>query len=198
LIEPKRRGRPQTISDGALLDAARRVILRRGYGNLTITEIAEESGLSRPGISLRFKDIETITTQLVERTFDDFAAKLAAIPASQCGEGLIALAEATGASIEAGASVSSLILALLGHRQDGRWAALPRRHRDLLRAAIAARMPKTTLPHDEAVAAFTAHLMAHVFYIEVGIDRPACPRAFLVHHTKQWLALAQIQASPTR
>ncbi len=47
-------GRKQTIDRSALLDAAERVVLRDGAGQLTMDAVAAEAGVSKGGVLYAF------------------------------------------------------------------------------------------------------------------------------------------------
>lgn len=69
--------RPQTVSDHAILDAARRAVGRLGFHQLTLADIAAESGLSAATLIQRFgskhKLLLQLTTSDVAGAEDAFA-----------------------------------------------------------------------------------------------------------------------------
>ena len=75
-------GRKQTIDRGALLDAAERVVLRDGAGQLTMDAVASEAGVSKGGVLYAFPSKDALIDALFSRVFaamdkiaEDFIAK---------------------------------------------------------------------------------------------------------------------------
>lgn len=182
--------RPQTASDEEVLQAAGRVITRRGYDAFTLSEVAAEVGLSRAAIILRFKSTQELkirlTTELVER----FNAALATLPVARSGDGLLAFIAFIGGMIAGRSRLSSFLSMHRANLQDGALAALERARGEAMREAISQRMPRTALAHDSAVLAFSAHLSGSIMAWEAHGKGDA--RSYLLARTKEWLTLAQI------
>jgi AcrR family transcriptional regulator len=62
-------GRKQTIDRGALLDAAERVALRDGAGQLTIDAVATEAGVSKGGVLYAFPTKDALIDAMIARVF---------------------------------------------------------------------------------------------------------------------------------
>ncbi|HWV20566.1 MAG TPA: TetR/AcrR family transcriptional regulator [Devosia sp.] len=62
-------GRKQTIDRGALLDAAERVVLRDGAGQLTMDAVAAEAGVSKGGVLYAFPSKDALIDALFARVF---------------------------------------------------------------------------------------------------------------------------------
>ncbi len=62
-------GRKQTIDRGALLDAAERVVLREGAGQLTMDAVAAEAGVSKGGVLYAFPSKDALIDALFNRVF---------------------------------------------------------------------------------------------------------------------------------
>lgn len=62
-------GRKQTIDRGALLDAAERVVLRDGAGQLTMDAVAAEAGVSKGGVLYAFPSKDALIDALFSRAF---------------------------------------------------------------------------------------------------------------------------------
>jgi len=72
--------RTQTVSDEEILQAARRVIHRRGYDAFTLSDVAEAVGLSRAAIILRFESTRGLKLRLATKMVHEFIARLEALP----------------------------------------------------------------------------------------------------------------------
>lgn len=62
-------GRKQTIDRGALLDAAERVALRNGAGQLTMDAVAAEAGVSKGGVLYAFPSKDALIDAMFSRVF---------------------------------------------------------------------------------------------------------------------------------
>jgi AcrR family transcriptional regulator len=63
-------GRRQTIDRDALLDAAERVVLRQGAGQLTIDAVAAEAGVSKGGVLYAFPSKDALINAVFNRVFE--------------------------------------------------------------------------------------------------------------------------------
>ncbi|WMT91211.1 TetR/AcrR family transcriptional regulator [Pelagibacterium sp. H642] len=62
-------GRKQTIDRDALLDAAERVVMREGAGQLTIDGVAAEAGVSKGGVLYAFPTKDALIDAMFGRVF---------------------------------------------------------------------------------------------------------------------------------
>jgi len=182
--------RTQTVTDEEILQAAKRVIWRRGYDAFTLSDVAEEVGLSRAAIILRFQNTRALKLRLTAKMVDDFTARLAALPASRDGQGLIELARFIGAGIGSKSSTRAFMLRIKANQDDPELAAIDAKHVAAYHADISARMPKTAIAHDAAVTAFRAHLSGAMQNWEQSDSADA--ESYLVARTEEWLQLAHI------
>lgn len=65
-------GRKQTIDRGSLLDAAERVVLRQGAGQLTMDAVAAEAGVSKGGVLYAFASKDALIDAMFVRAFEAF------------------------------------------------------------------------------------------------------------------------------
>lgn len=182
--------RPQTVTDDEIMQAARRVIGRRGYTAFTLAEVAEELGVSRTAIILRFKSTRELKVRITTETIASLRREMAELPVVRSGDGLLQLAASIGAHTPSRADVATLMLVSQGNLADPELATLERERGHILRDAISARMPETSLKHDVAVRAFIAHIAGSVSQWRSGTD--PSPTKFLVERTEEWLTLAHI------
>lgn len=183
--------RPQSVSDQGILNAAWRVIAKRGHDSFTLAEVAEEVGLSRAAIILRFKSTKALKLELVVHMTDRFRQKIEAMPASRSGDALLDFADMIGQSIKSHDNFAHFMTVYRGNIQDNELAALERKRGQIMQDAISVRMPKTALDQHCAVLSFMAHLSGSMMQWEgeSGIS----PSDYLIERTQDWLTLAQIQ-----
>lgn len=191
--------RPQTVSDDEIMQAARRVISRRGYGAFTLAEVAEELGISRTAIILRFKSTRELKLRITTSTIENLRREMADLPVTRSGDGLLQLVASIGTHTPSRADVATLMLVSQGNLADAELATLESERGHILRDAVGARMPETALPHDVAVRTFVAHIAGSVSQWRSGAD--PSPTEFLVARTEEWLTLAHVPftaAKPAR
>lgn len=183
-------GRTQSVSDEEILEAARRVIARSGYDAFTLTEVADDVGLSRAAIILRFQSTQALKLRLTAKLADEFVTRIEALPAERGAEGLLALARFIGSHTRTRASVQSFMQRLRTNEEDPKLAAIDNRMIAAFHGAISARMPETALTHEAAVLAFRAHIGGSLmnWQTEEGIEAAD----YLEQRTRDWLKLAHI------
>lgn len=182
--------RPQTASDDDILSAAQVVMERRGHEGFTLSEVAEEVGLSRAAITLRFKSAHALKLRLLEGNVDRFLQLLDTLPKTPSGDSLIEVAAFLGRVLGQRDSFVTFLSVYSGNMKDVGLAALERKRGFALRERISACMPQTILEHDQAVTAFEAHLTGSVMAWQGRSSQDPC--AYLVERTKMWLTLGRI------
>lgn len=182
--------RPQTASDDDILQAAQVVMERRGHEGFTLSEVAEEVGLSRAAITLRFKSAHALKLRLLDGNVDRFLQLLSTLPSTPSGEGLIEIAAFLGRVLGQRDSFVTFLSVYSGNMKDPGLAALERKRGMALRERIGMCMPRIVLPHDQAVTAFEAHITGSIMAWQGRSSED--PGTYLVDRTKQWLTLAQI------
>ena len=185
--------RPQTASDEDILQAALRVIVRRGHDEFTLSEVAEEVGLSRAAVILRFKGTAALKLTLTAHIVERFEQALRSLPVSCSGDGLLELVAFIGRKITSQGSLTAFMRTFHSNIKDSELAKLEMRRAQALRDAVAERMPATVIAHDSAVTAFVAHIGGCVMQWEVAGDADAC--SYLVERTIEWLKLARVPYS---
>jgi AcrR family transcriptional regulator len=72
-----RRGRPRDgANDVAILDAAERLLGRRGYEAMTIDQVATAAGVSKPTIYLRYRSKRELVAAMIDRLRPPLPAEL--------------------------------------------------------------------------------------------------------------------------
>ncbi len=188
--------RPQSASDEQILQAARRVMTRRGDDAFTLSEVAEEVGVSRATIIARFQSAQALRVRLTAERVEYFAQKVRALPATRDGDSLIALAAFIGDMVgqKDKSNLTNFMRNFHANLSDEELLALERQRGDEFRNAVSLRMPDVAIPHDAAVRLFMSHIGGSLLEWESAPDLEY-PRAHLIERTQQWLTLAKIPYS---
>jgi TetR/AcrR family macrolide resistance operon transcriptional repressor len=75
--------RPKLKSDDEVLEAATAVLKRCGPVNFTLSEVANEVGLSRAALIQRFTNRDTLLVRMMERSVGQVRVHLDAMPAGR-------------------------------------------------------------------------------------------------------------------
>lgn len=183
-------GRPFTASDQEVLQAAAKVLLRRGPDAFSIAEVASEVGIGRTAIILRFKSTHALKMMLMTQFVEHFAVSIASLPKLDGGDGLLQLAAFIGGKVHSRENGAKFFAGFSANLDDPDLLRLEAKRGDILRKAIAAAMPEVPIAHDSAVTAFLAHLTGSII-AWLSID-DADPCRYLVRRTQEWLKLAAI------
>lgn len=187
--------RPQTATDEEILAAAQVVIERRGHEGFTLSEVAEEVGLSRAAITLRFKSAQALKLRLMDANVGRFLALVATLPREPHGDNLLEIAAFIGRVLGKRDNFATFLSVYSGNMKDRDLAALEHKRGMALREVISLCMPETVLPHAQAVATYEAHLTGSIMAWpgREHLD----PSAYLVECCKHWLTLAQVPYTST-
>jgi AcrR family transcriptional regulator len=192
-VSKKAMGRPFTASDEDILQAARKVIARRGPEAFSITEVASDVGLSRAAIILRFKSTHALKVTLLARMVEEFSAALRELPQTPSGDNILRLAAFLGGCIHGRQRLARFFSSYNTNIQERDLLELELRRGEALRAAVSSVMPAVAIAHDAAVAAFSAHLTGTIMAWLGGGEGDA--RHYIVMRTREWLALVGIPCS---
>src|SRR5262245_12990227 len=88
--------RPLTVSDDQILRAAGKLIHRDGPAAFSIAQVANQVGLSRAAIILRFKSTQALKIASLRQMVEQFETALSALPKSPGGDNLLQLAAFIG------------------------------------------------------------------------------------------------------
>jgi len=182
--------RQQSISDAQILEAAVRVIFRRGHDAFTLSEVAAEVGLSRAAVILRFKGTQALKITSTAYIVDRFVQSMQSLPTVRSGDGLLDLVAFIGRMITRPGTLTAFMRTYHANVKDKELARLEFRRVEALRCAIAVRMPPMGIAHESAVTAFLAHLGGSLIQWEAQTEVNAL--TYLVERTKEWLTLAGV------
>jgi TetR/AcrR family macrolide resistance operon transcriptional repressor len=185
--------RPLTASDADILNAAGNVIARRGPDAFSLAEVAEEVGLSRAAIILRFKSTRALKITLLTKLVESFANDLRALPKSPSGDNLLRVAAFIGTYVHSRESSARFFANFTANLQDRELLELESKRGEALRTAISDVMPEVNASHEAAVNAFRTHLTGNIMSW-LSLD-DADSRGYLVRRTMEWLRLVRVPFS---
>ncbi len=186
--------RPKTASDEAILQAAHRVFVRRGYDGFTLSEVAREVGISRAAIIQRFESTHALKMTLTRSMVDQFCKLMDSLPVSRDGDALVSLTAFIGQMVADRQQLGFFMQNLAADMNDEALAKLEAERGRALYTAIAVRMPELTLPHESAVKLFAAHLGGALMQWQLEPEHIDA-RTYLVERTRAWLDLAGVRYS---
>jgi len=140
--------RPKLLSDDEVLDATRRVILRRGPVQFTLADVAAEVGLARSTLIQRFENRAGLYRKLMERSTNRLPSELAALPGGPGVQGLWSFLQAL-ASVLKSERINEYLLTVVEEMSDPFLGELACRGSRLIREAIAERLPETMADRSE-------------------------------------------------
>ncbi len=146
--------RPVIASDEQILQAAHRVLDRRGPDAFSIAEVATEAGISRATIILRFRSTSALKLTLLSQVIKLFADAIAQVPKPKGGDGLLHIAAFIGSYLHSRESSAKFFSRYNASLQDPELTALEHKRGKILLDAISEVMPKVAIEHDAAVRAF--------------------------------------------
>jgi AcrR family transcriptional regulator len=188
-------GRPFTASDDDILQAARKVIERRGLDAFSVQEVANEVGISRAAVALRFKTTHALKVASLRKLVHQFAELLKTLPTARSGDNLLRVAALIGGYSESRESaVRFFANYYASHLRERSLLRLERQRGEALNAAIFRVMPECAIDRRSAVLAFSEHLTGTIagwVAQESSISR----RDYLVERTAEWLTLMRIPFS---
>lgn len=140
--------RPKLLSDDEVLDATRRVILRRGPVQFTLADVAAEVGLARSTLIQRFENRAGLFRKLMERSTNRLPSELAALPSGPGAQGLWRFLQSL-VSVLKSERINEYLLTVVEEMSDQYLGKLARRGLRLVREAIAERLPETVVDRSE-------------------------------------------------
>ncbi len=183
-------GRPFTASDEQILQAAEKVVARRGPDDFTLAEVATEVGLSRAAIILRFKSTHALKVTLLTSMVERFARATEVLPTSASGNNVLRLAAFIGSYVGTRESSTRFFATYNSNIRNRELLELERKRGAVLQQAIARVLPKVAIDHESAIIAFRTHL-AGTIMAWLSMEH-ADPRGYMVMRTREWLKLAGV------
>lgn len=182
--------RPQIATDKQILDAAQKVLTLAGPDAFTLTAVADQLGLSRAAIILRFKSTQALKITLMTRLHEQFIAFVDTFPKSAGGDQLLEIAAAIGSRAGSRKGSSAYFAGYHSSLGDRAIADLEARRGAALREAVMRAMPQVAITRESAADAFMAHVTGSLINALSRSDMTI--RALIVKRTTEWLRLAGI------
>lgn len=182
--------RTPTVSDDEILDAAKKVLYRRGPDAFTLAEVAADVGLSRAAIILRFKSTQELKVTLLSKMVSLFTLQVAELPKNPSGDNLLKVAAFIGSRMTNVQGLTAFLNNHFSNISDPILFDLELKRGAAWHNAISRSMPPITIDHDAAVAAFSAHLSGTLLAWP-GSENETCLN-YMLRRTKEWLRLAGI------
>lgn len=138
--------RPKLKSDTEVLDAAARVLKRRGPVDFTLKDVAQEVGLARATLIQRFVNRETLLQRLMARSLEQLQQALAEMPLQTGKAGLRAFLQTLIQGMAQDYSFAINVLIAWYEAQDPVLRTLAHQRNLLVQAAIQQRLPAQAPP----------------------------------------------------
>lgn len=133
--------RVKILSDDSVLDAALRVMFRKGPSDFTLADVAAAAGIAPATLVQRFGGKHGLIVRAVARDNQRFAQQLAEAPLDRSAEAVIDLFWSMTPEPADNGQFADQLLWLRQDMRDPDLNALARERFRLLRAALAERMP---------------------------------------------------------
>jgi len=148
--------RPKLHSDEDVLRTAHSVILRKGPEAFTLTDVANEVGISRAALIQRFKDKASLHLAVMEMATDEVKQYFDVLPPETGLDALWKMLCELIESMGGGETGASYLLLLWGDIQTDVLRRLSADRNSLVRQAIAERLPEQPHPRDETASLIQA------------------------------------------
>ncbi|WP_425033508.1 TetR/AcrR family transcriptional regulator [Pelagibacterium sp.] len=179
--------RPKLHSDDTILAAAQKVLLTKGPSSFTLTDVANEVGISRAALIQRFTDKKTLHFKVMERSTqevrDYFASASRQTGLQPLWAMLIDLIDGMGT----GDDFAGYLLLEWNDVVDDDLNALARERNRLVLVAIRDRLPAS--PHDRDMAASLIQSVIQGACMQWLIDKQGPLSTFVVDQTRHILSV---------
>jgi AcrR family transcriptional regulator len=180
--------RRKLLSDDAVLDAAGRVMARRGP-EFTLTEVSAATGISPSTLIQRFGDKRGMVVRARARANARFAAVLDEAPRAAGVAAVVDLFWSLTPGDDDQESLADQLQWLGEDARDPELTALARARRDLLRAAVAERLPPLRLAPDAAARLLEAQWQGALH--QWSLEPHGAAADYVADSLTAWFALAE-------
>jgi AcrR family transcriptional regulator len=180
--------RTKQLSDDDVLDAAVRVMFRKGPFDFTLADVSAEAGIAPSTLVQRFGDKRGLVVRAARRDNARFAAVLAEAPRAVGVDAVIDLFWALTPGADDEATLADQLLWLRQDLRDPDLNALARDRRTRLRAAVAERLPPLSIGPDQAARLVEAQWQGALH--QWGLDPQGPLSDYVADSLVSWFALA--------
>ena len=180
--------RTKTISDEAVLAAAATVMFAKGPSDFTLADVAKAAGIAPATLMQRFGDKHGLVVAAISQDNLTFERFLAALPHDVGAEAVVEVFGRMFSGVEEDADhFADQLLWLRQDMRDPDLNRLARERFEMLRAAIAARMPPLSIPADDAAVLVEAQWQGVLN--QWGIFRQGRLADFVTERLRAWFDL---------
>jgi len=179
--------RRKLIGDEAVLAAAMRVIARRGPGAYTLADVAREAGVAPATLIQRFGGKDRLQRRAFVQANEAFANTLARLPQGRSAASAIAVFLVLTSDAPDPQALADQLLWLRLDLRDPELAALAQARSDLLREALAARLPP--LPMSASMAARLAEAQWCGALAQWSVERQGPLADYVTESLAAWFSL---------
>ena len=180
--------RTKIISDEAVLEAASRVMRRRGPSDFTLADVAAEAGIAAATLIQRFRDKPGLVVRAAAHDNARFAHLLANAPKGVGAEAVVDLFWSLTPGDSDEDALASQLLWIRQDLRDPKLNLLARPRLRLLREAVAARLPPMAVAPDLAVRLVEAQWQGALS--QWGVEPRGRLADFVTESLTAWLEIA--------
>jgi AcrR family transcriptional regulator len=186
--------RTKTISDEAVLAAAATVMFAKGPADFTLADAAKAAGIAPATLVQRFGDKHGLVVAAITQDNRAFERFLAGLPAGAGAEAVIGVFARMFDDVEEDADrFADQLLWLRQDMRDPDLNRLARERFEMLRVAVAERMPPLAITAHEAAVLVEAQWQGVLN--QWGIFREGRLADFVTERLRVWFALVQAPAN---
>ncbi len=187
--------RTKRISDETVLDGALQVMMRGGPETFTLAAVSAQTGLSPATLIQRFGDKRTLIVRALSRDNGEFARLLAEAPRAIGREAVLDLFWLITPEVEVDArALADQMLWLREDFSEPVLNGLSRRRFELLREAIAARLPPLPIAAETAARLLEAQWQGAIN--QWGFFQEGRLVDYVARQLNDWFDLAEAAAGP--
>jgi AcrR family transcriptional regulator len=187
--------RPKRISDEVVLEGALRVMFRTGPAEFTLAAVAAEVGIAPPTLVQRFGDKRGLILRALAQDNGEFSGLIAQQPSGKGRAAVMGLLLRFTPDIEDPDVLTTGLLWLREDFRDPELNAFARERWQLLRAAVAERMPPLPVPPDLAARLIEAQWQGA--FNQWGFFQEGRLRDFVAASLEAWFDLAEGRGPPS-
>lgn len=185
--------RPLSATDDEILEAAERVMAAHGPQGFSVSKVAQEIGLSRAAITLRFENPAVLKREVYARATARMENAIADWKLERGPAGLLEIASRIGRMVGGKSQLGLFMMRMSENISDPAAREMELERGRILRDAVARAMPETAVSLKDAANAFMAQITGSLIAWQSSPVEDA--EAFLVERIGIWLTMAGLAKS---